>query len=266
MSSAATTAEAGLTYEVAGRRVRLPLTVGRCRCGLAAFTADAGALTERLPAGLVPFAWRPGRGVVMLSLVDYRDNPLGDYDELVVATAVRRDRPGPGRPGRGALSRLRSLLSGPDGVFVHHMPVDQAFTREAGETIWGYPKTHDRLRIVTTAGRAGARWWQDGRLVLELGVPRGGRLPVPPGRGATFSLKDGRLHRTRLTARGRGARLGPGGASLTLGDHPVADGLRALKLSAGAVATAWAERVRMRFGPAVPTGPGTPAPTRHAIP
>ena len=38
-------------------------------------------------------------------------------------------------PGAKA-SRVRALQS----VFIHHMLVDQAFTMEAGRTIWGFPK------------------------------------------------------------------------------------------------------------------------------
>ena len=40
-------------------------------------------------------------------------------------------------PGSTA-SGPRALQSA--GAFIHHMPVDQAFTLEAGTKIWGYPK------------------------------------------------------------------------------------------------------------------------------
>ena len=40
-------------------------------------------------------------------------------------------------PGSTA-SGPRALQSA--GAFIHHLPVDQAFTLEAGTTIWGYPK------------------------------------------------------------------------------------------------------------------------------
>ena len=40
----------------------------------------------------------------------------------------------PGSTASG-LSALQSAAA-----YVHHLPVDQAFTLEAGRTIWGYPK------------------------------------------------------------------------------------------------------------------------------
>ena len=40
------------------------------------------------------------------------------------------------------------------GVYVHHLPVNQKFTLEAGRTIWGYPKFMADIDIVEHPGGA----------------------------------------------------------------------------------------------------------------
>ena len=61
-------------------------------------------------------------------LTRYIDGDLGAYYEY--GTNVMVNPPG---SKRQRFVRLRS-------AFVHHMLVDQAFTLEAGRTIWGFPK------------------------------------------------------------------------------------------------------------------------------
>ena len=63
-------------------------------------------------------------------LMRYEDTDLGQYYEYGTNVMVNP----PGSSARG----LQALQSA--GAFVHHLPVDQSFTLEAGRTIWGYPK------------------------------------------------------------------------------------------------------------------------------
>lgn len=246
-------------YEIQGREVTLPLHVGHARAGIAAYGADAIAVESFLPPGLAPLEIRPGRALVLLQMVQYIDNPLGDYAEGVVASVVRsRDHAtGPEVDGplaglAGSIESLRAVLGGHHGVFVHHMPVDQAFTREAGEVIWGFPKTLDTLDLRLSDARAGLRWSTPTGEILELTIPRGGSVTVPEGPGTAYTHAAGQTWRTQLTFRGTGARLGPGGARLRLGTHPIADQLRALGLSRRALFTAWVEHAVMDFEAAEP--------------
>ncbi len=233
-------------YLIQGEEVRLPCHIGHARAGMALMAADAAAVGDDLPAGLRPVQTRPGRTLVALLAVQYVENPLGDYDEGVVASVVR-----PGHDD-GALASLQDVLAGRYGVFVHHMPVSQAFTREAGERIWGFPKTVDRLEWRMSDRRAGLRWATDEGEVVELTVPRGGRLPVPAQVSHAYTLHDGIVWRTRLAMHGSGMRVGPGGARVRLGTHPIADRLRGWGVGSRALATAWIEHATMDFEPAEP--------------
>lgn len=226
------------TYTVMGQRLDVPLHIAEAIGGIGVFTADADRIAEQLPGGLVPVRLPGGRGLVVLMLVDYRDNPLGDYDEGIVGFAVR-----PAGRGRRALRA---------GMWVQHMPVSQPFTREAGEVLWGYPKTVDDLSLTTGGGRAMLRWERDGLRILRLAVRTGGRLSIPRVRAATYTLKDGVVHRTRLTASAATARIGLWGARAETGDHPVGCALEALGLRRRALLSLWVEGVAMDFGIAQP--------------
>jgi hypothetical protein len=246
-------------YSIQGREVTLPLHVGHARAGIAAYSADAIAVESALPTGLAPLEVLPGRALVLFQLVEYLDNPLGDYAEGVVASVVRSldDATGPVVEGplanvAGPIESLRAVLGGHHGIFVHHMPVDQSFTLEAGRTIWGFPKTLDTLDLRMSDARAGLRWSTPAGEILELTLPRGGSITVPAGPGTAYTHAAGRTWRTRLTFRGTGARFGPGGARLRLGTHPIADQLRAFGLSRRALFTAWVEHAAMDFEAADP--------------
>jgi hypothetical protein len=228
------------TFEVQGQRIELPLDIAAATAGVAVLSSDHAAAAARLPEALVPVTWRPGRSLAVLLAVRYHDNPLGAYDEMVVATAARAATESP-------VASLRQVLSGRVGLFVHEMPVTQDFTCEAGRTIWAYPKRVDELQWTPERGRVAVTWRRDDTEVLRLGVRRGGRLRSPWIRGSTYTHRDGEVLRTSLSLRARGVRVGPGGARLRLGAGPVADELRALDLGVRPLASVWMEHARLRF-------------------
>ena len=63
-----------------------------------------------------------------------------------------------------------------------------------------------------------------------MAVPQGGGRTLPDVEMVTYSYLASALHRTRFTSGARGVGLHLGGAELELGDHPLADELRALGL------------------------------------
>jgi hypothetical protein len=231
-----------VSYEIQGRHIELPLEIGDASAGIVVCSASLAAVAAALPPGLRPVRWRPGRGLVVLLLVSYRENPLGAYDEVVVASAARLDHQGDPRAG------VADLLRGRVGVFVHEMPVSEAFTCEAGRVIWSYPKAVDDLDVVVEPRRATVTWRRAGEQVLRLAVRRGGRLRTPRVAGTTYTHRDGHVLRTGLSLRASGARLGVGGARLQVGDGQQAELLRALELGRP-LASAWLERASLRFEP-----------------
>ena len=102
----------------------------------------------------------------------------------------------------------------------------------------------------------------DGVHVLTLTVAAGGRLRLPSQAPPSYSFADGVLRRTTWTTSSEGTAGGSGGATLVLGDHPMADELRSLGLPRRAavllVGGADAGLVRRRRDRPGPTAGPTP--------
>lgn len=224
-------------YTIQGRAVSIPVEVRDARSWFATFAVPfdaAQALIEH--SGLVPASPLPGRALCSLAFVDYLDGDLDPYHEVAVAILVREP---------GAASRK------PAGAFIHQLPVDQTFTCEAGRTIWGFPKFIAEIDITVGArGAASATLTHEGEGVLGLRIGSG--LPMP-SRGTAldaFSYRDGVLRRTRWSLHGSGSRARPGGASVVLGDHPIAKELRGLGFPRHALMSGSLTNVRMEFAAA----------------
>lgn len=228
-------------YVFQGREVRMPCEVRDASSGSATFPVDARAARAMLPGDDFDVVeLLPGRALLSLAIIDYRDNDLGDYNEVSIAFVVRE---------RGT-SRLRALagaLRGRLATFIHWLPVDQSFTRDAGEGIWGFPKTVESIDFRYAPEQASARLEADGRHVLTLTVPRGGSRGLPDREMTTYTYVHGVPHRTRFVSGAEGFGVKLGGARLELGDHPYAERLRGLGLPRRALMTSWMERMHGRF-------------------
>ena len=76
----------------------------------------------------------------------------------------------------------------------------------------------------------------------------GGRLRLPSQAPPSYSFADGVLRRTLWTTSSEGRAGRVGGASLVLGDHPMADELRSLGLPRRALFSSSAARMQASFG------------------
>jgi hypothetical protein len=225
---------------VQGQRVTMPVEIRAATAAVAMYSAPAAVAQSIVDySGLRVLQYRPGKTICSVLFVNYVDGDLGKYHEYGVGFLVRH----PGSPAR--TGDLRSLLRGRAGVFIHRLPVDQAFTLEAGRSIWGFPKVMSEIDLADTGHRAALRI--DGRLVADLAVTPG--LPVP---GASTSLDaythmDGVLRRVPWKMTASGTRTRPGGARLELGDHPWAEELAALGLPKRAMLSTTIACLQMGF-------------------
>ena len=194
--------------------------------------------------------WRaeilPGRGICSLALVDYKDNDLGDYNEMAVGFMTV---PKGERPTIPYLGTILDLTKGRLASHITHMPVDQSFTRDAGAMIWGYPKTVQQIEIEYLGSHVRGRLVYDGKHALTLTLPRGGERTVPESSITTLSLIEGIPHRALATQRMEGMGVRFGGAEVELGTGVIADELRSLGLPKRALMSVWIERMEARFGP-----------------
>ena len=238
------------SYFFQGRAVTMPIEVRDASSAAATYLVDARVARSLLPSPELDVAeLLPGRALFSIAAIDYRDNDLGDYDEISLAFFVRQRNAARGLPYLGT---LRDFLRGNVATWIWKLPVNQSFTREAGAGIWGFPKTVDVIDLDDAGGRRRARLVMDGRLVLTLSTPAHGRRTMADTPTTTYTMIDGRLHRTCFTMGSREVGFGLGGAELTLGDHPIADDLRRLGLPRRALMSMWMGKQHARFEAPVP--------------
>ena len=232
-------------YEIQGRRVELPVVVRDASSGAATYLVSSAAARKLLPCDDFELAEvLPGRALASLAIIDYRDNDLGDYDEISVAFFVRPRGSASGIPYLGSvLDLFRQRL----GTYIHRLPVNQGFTCETGCQIWGFPKTVDEIGFERSDERCIGTWRKDGQHVLSLSLPRGGTRSLPERSMTTYTVIQGVAHATEFTSGAEGVGLGFGDARLELGDHAIADELRGLGLPGRPLMTTWMEHMRGRF-------------------
>ena len=228
-----------------GREVRMPVVVRDAASGAATYLVSAAAARRLLPGPeLDVVELLPGRGVLTIACIDYRDNDLGDYNEVSLSLFVRRRDERAGIPWLGAaLDLVRNRLA----TWIWKLPVDQRFTCEAGRGIWGFPKTVEDIHFEDRDGRRSCRLVMDGRHVLTIGFRRAGERRLPDAEMATYTWIEGALHATRFVSGADRVGIRLGGAELVLGDHPLAGELRALGLPRRALMSVWMEHTHGCF-------------------
>jgi hypothetical protein len=234
-------------FTIQGRIVSLPVEIREARSWTATFLVPAEAAQAIVePSGLEVAEMRPGKAIVSLAAVRYEDGDLDRYNEVAVAFLVRSHDAAPASAAAKALEVARNRAA----VLIHHLPVDQGFTLEAGRTIWGYPKFLSQIDIDERERETSISLRHEGSHVLTLTVRRGMKpwpgVPNLP----TYTFTDGVLRRTPWQTQHEGTRGRVGGAALELGSHPIADELRTLGLPKRALVSTSVRRVRARFGAA----------------
>lgn len=235
-----------MTYDIQGRRVDLPVEVRDARQWSAQFVVGADDAQSAIAySGLEVARPFPGRAMLALAVVDYRDTDLDSYHEVAISFVVRR-HDAPAITGEGEL--LREFWSGKVGAFIHQLPVDQSFTMEAGQSIWGFPKFLAEISLRAVGGFTVCELSHDGEPILTLGVRDTGWFPLPSASPPSYSFRDGVLRRTEWEQSGERARARAGGAELTLGTHPIAKELALLGLPKRALTSASTPHMRATFG------------------
>lgn len=237
------------THVILGKPVAMPVQVRVATAFMGVFSVPiAPAQSLIAHTGLEILQFRPGRGLCTLVFVDYVDGDLGPYNEFGVCFLVRDHE----QRGKGLLQDLRQLTRGGAGALIHRLPVDGEFTLAAGRGIWGFPKTLAEFDVDHRSGTKCGSVSSDGTLIAELTVAPGISLP---GKGiaaslAAYSHLDGVTRRTTWDMNPSGVRTRPGGATLKLGTHPIADELRSLGLPRRALVTSSIPDLKMTFGDA----------------
>ena len=245
MSAQPAAAPPARSYVIDGRTVTMPVVVRDATSAAATYLVDAAAARRLLPGPeLDVVELLPGRALFSIACIQYRDNDLGDYNEVSLAFFVRRRDQRGGVPWLGAaVDLVRSRLA----TWIWKLPVNQHFTCAAGSGIWGFPKTIEEIGFSEADGRSSCRLVMGGRHVLTMTMVHGGSRTIPDATMTTYTYIGRRLHRTPFTSGASGVGIHLGGVELALGDHPIADDLRSLGLPRRALMGEWLGKMRGRF-------------------
>ena len=220
-------------YLIQGQEVTLPVEIRDARVAAATFLLPANPVQELIAATGLEVARLPlGRAMCSVAFVRYVDGDLGQYNEIAFAVMVRHHD---GRKGMAP--------------YIHQLPVDEGFTLEAGQTIWGFPKFMTQSTLAVDARGASVSLSEGDDHILTMAVRRG-PLAMPDREMPldAYSFRDGVLRRTRWQTSNHGTRARPGGATLVVGDrHPMAAELPSVGLPRRAVMSSTVDRMRARF-------------------
>jgi hypothetical protein len=234
---------AGRHALVDGIPFRMPVDSVDTPALMAAFPVEAEEAARLLPGGeLHPLRLLDGRGLLVVTVVDYTSTDIGAYVEFSLALACTH---GP----RPAPRLLPGLLHRPFGTgqFVLDLPVSSEISVKGGKGIWGMPKHQANLDFLVTDTTVSSQYDVDGRLGarIEIDRPEPTALPLRVG-AANYCVFRGMLMRSSVYVEGSAdVALGRrASARLVLGDSPYVAPLHTLGIAADPVFTAFLSRTR----------------------
>lgn len=206
-------------FDIQGRQVSFPIEVRSARMANAVYTVPADAVEGVVDPAFEVAADVHGAATVVVGFVDYVDNDLGDYDEVLLSVLAR--------------TRVEPGASAQEGTYIWRLPVNQAFTCEAGVRMLGLPKTVEDIEISRDGGSTTCTLRSQGSLVMRQTFPDladvdGVPMPSPT---TCLSTIDGQpVVSVSEPAGSLRMAFGADGYQLELGTHPWADELRAIGL------------------------------------
>ena len=229
--------QAGRYALVDGIPFELPVNSDRTSALMAAFPIDPAKARELLPGNEIHAARLWGRGLLLITVINYELTDIGSYIEFSIGIACTHgSRPAP--------RFLPFLLGGPFGFgqYVLDLPVSTEISVKGGKGIWGMPKHQASLDFLVSDDTVSSQYDKDGSFVLRITIGRPRRLRLPLSiAAANYCQFRGLLMKSYVYMRGKAAfALGPAAAGrLELGDDPLARRLAELEIGAKPLFTAF---------------------------
>jgi hypothetical protein len=222
---------------VDGIPFHLPVYCRNSPCLMAAFSINADKARALLPGNEIYPLRLWNHGVLVITVIDYRDTVIGKYIEYSIAIACTH---GP-RPAPRLLPALLMNTYG-TGQYVYDLPVSSEISVKGGKGIWGMPKHQGNLDFVITDKTVSAQYDKDGQFAMKIEIEKPRKAWLPMSMAATnycqyrgLLMKSSLYFKTKLgfTFRKKGS------ARLTIGDHPRVRALKELEISENPIFTAF---------------------------
>ncbi|MDI2021955.1 acetoacetate decarboxylase family protein [Paenarthrobacter nicotinovorans] len=207
---------------------------------MAAFPINKRAAAAVLPGTeMRPFSLG-GKGLLVVTVVNYKSTDIGKYIEYSLAIAITHgSRPAP--PILPLLFQRTFKL----GQFVVDLPVSTEVSVKGGKGIWGMPKHQANLDFVVTDSTVSALYEKDGKLGCYIEIERPA-APSPLALPLKLAASNYCAFRNMLwksdiyfEAIGDIALGAQAKARLILGDVPGVEPLKELQVETKPVFTAW---------------------------
>lgn len=231
-----------------GVRIGLPVRYYDWSAIMAHFPVPAAAVRKLLPTNkLKPAQLVPGTAILSLVAMEYRQiADVDSYNEFGIMVPVLYE-PTVNIP---ALPLLFPHWFKRFGLYIHHLPVTTQAAYDFGVEIWGYPKIVAEISFEDVGQLRRCQLRAERKDILTLEV-KNLVTRARPMNFYSYTVKNGQLLRTLIQTQGQfGIARFRGGASYTLGDHPIAEELRALGMGKKAVECLWAPQVQSMLHPA----------------
>jgi len=227
---------------VDGIKYSMPVNSDDSPVLMAAFPINKRAAAAVLPGTeLRPFSLS-GKGLLVVTVVNYKSTDIGQYIEYSLAIAVTHGS----RPAPPLLPLVFQKTFGL-GQYVVDLPVSTEISVKGGKGIWGMPKHRASLDFVVTDSTVSAQYDDAGRLGCFVEIERPGPMGIPLKLAASnYCAFRGMLMKSDIyfEATGDIALGGNAKARLVLGDAPGVAVLKTLQPAEKPVFTAYLPEAR----------------------
>lgn len=217
---------------------QLPINSEKTPAIMAAFTLNADRAAVLMPGKEVhPLRLWNGKGLLLITVIDYRVTDIGKYIEFSIAIACTHGA----KPAPPLLPALMMKTFG-TGQFVYDLPVSTEISVKGGKGIWGMPKHQANLDFVIGEKTISSQYDLDGQLAMKIEIEKPQKTWLPLSLGAAnYCQFRGMLMKSYIHFQ---SQLGfslfkKGAAKLTLGDHPRLQSLKSMEISSHPLFTAF---------------------------
>jgi hypothetical protein len=234
-------AQTGRYSLVDGIPFRMPVQGVKSSAILAAFPVDPVKARTLIQGNEVhPFIlWN--KGLLIVTVIDYRDTNIGKYIEFSIALACTH--------GRSPAPRLLpALLRGcfGTGQWVFDLPVSTEVSVKGGKGIWGMPKHQANLNYIEGERTVSSQYDLDGQLgvYIEIERPRSAWVPVNTS-AVNYCAFRGLLMKSTIYFSGKAgfSLFRKAAGRLVIGDVPRVQALKHIDLQPEPIATLYLPEV-----------------------
>jgi Acetoacetate decarboxylase (ADC) len=222
---------------VDGIPFHLPIYCRNSPCLMAAFSINAEKARQLIPGNEVyPFKlWN--KGLLVITVIDYRDTVIGKYIEYSIAIACTH---GP-KPAPRLLPALMMEHYG-TGQWVYDLPVSTEISVKGGKGIWGMPKHQANLNFLISDKTVSAQYDKDGQFAMKIEIEKPSSAWFPISTPAiNYCQYRGMLMKSYIYFKAKAgfSLMKKGAAKLTIGDHLRVRALKDLEIEKDPIFTAF---------------------------